>query len=96
MKARYVGIRGGVAALFLIYLPSAWSLTFTVDTTVDGIDAKPGDGTCKTVGGKCSLRAAIQESNASPGLDTINIPEGTYKPGQSLYAPKPLSTFFKY
>jgi CSLREA domain-containing protein len=52
--------------------------TFTVDSTNDAVDASPGDGICATAAGECTLRAAIQEANALPGEDTINIPNGTF------------------
>src|ERR1700730_15246105 len=53
--------------------------TFTVNDTTDAVDANPGDGICATAGGKCSLRAAVQEANATPGADNIVVPPGTYK-----------------
>jgi CSLREA domain-containing protein len=59
-------------------LPSG-ATTFTVDTTRDVADANPGDGACAGDQGGCSLRAAIQETNALSGADTINLPSGTYK-----------------
>ena len=40
---------------------------FTVDRFTDAADTRPGDGRCVTVGGGCSLRAAIQEANALAG-----------------------------
>jgi CSLREA domain-containing protein len=49
----------------------ALALTFTVDNTGDNPDSSPGDGLCMDSLGRCSLRAAIQEANASAGLDTI-------------------------
>ena len=52
--------------------------SFTVDTTVDLVDPSPGDGTCGTVVGTCSLRAAIMESNALPGPGEIVVPSGLY------------------
>ena len=52
--------------------------TFTVNSTVDAVDTNPGDGSCNTSGGVCTLRAAIQEANALPGLDNINLPNGNY------------------
>jgi CSLREA domain-containing protein len=52
--------------------------TFTVNSTIDAADANPGDGICATVEEECTLRAAIQEANALPGADTINLPAGTY------------------
>ena len=52
--------------------------TFTVNTTVDEIDASPGDGLCLTIVGTCSLRAAVQEVNALGG-GTIVVPPGFYQ-----------------
>ena len=50
---------------------------FTVDATGDGSDANPGDGTCATSGGDCTLRAALEETNAlanlSAGPDEIEF-----------------------
>lgn len=46
---------------------------WVVDTTGDGWDANPGDGVCSDTGGKCSLRAAIEESNANPALPNKTI-----------------------
>jgi CSLREA domain-containing protein len=49
--------------------------TFTVDTTLDGVDAQPGDGVCATAAGKCTLRAAIMESNhTSAGSVDVVVP----------------------
>ena len=48
--------------------------TFTVNSTGDGADATIGDGICAEATGACTLRAAIQESNASVGdKDTIGF-----------------------
>lgn len=52
--------------------------TIIVDRTVDAPDIAPGDGTCAMAGGGCTLRAAVQESNAHPGPDVIELPAGTY------------------
>jgi len=51
---------------------------FTVTTTFDSLDAAPGNGVCANAGGFCSLRAAIEEANASSAPTTINLPAGTY------------------
>ena len=51
--------------------------TFTVDTTVDTTDASPGDGVCDDGTGACSLRAAIMEANALPGVDEVQLAPGT-------------------
>ena len=49
-----------------------------VNSTGDASDANPGDDVCDTggtVGGdpECTLRAAIEEANASPSIDTIHF-----------------------
>ena len=51
--------------------------SFAVNATTDAGDATPGDGICKTTGNVCTLRAALEESNARPtydGYDTIALP----------------------
>ena len=52
------------------------SRAFTVNSTVDAVDANPGDGVCETApgNGACTLRAAVQEANDLPGMDEINVP----------------------
>lgn len=57
--------------------------TFTVtlfdpDPSVDAADSNPGDGLCDVVGAPtgCSLRAAIQETNALAGADVITFAGG--------------------
>ena len=57
---------------------TARSATFNVNTTIDGVDAAPGNGTCATDGGSCTLRAAIMEANRLGGSHTINVPAGLY------------------
>jgi CSLREA domain-containing protein len=52
---------------------TAQAATFTVDDFGDSVDANPGDGVCANGGGFCSLRAAIQETNALVGPDTVNL-----------------------
>lgn len=55
------------------------SATFTVNSTVDAVDANPGNGVCQTaVPGQCTLRAAVMEANALPGNDSINLPTGIF------------------
>jgi hypothetical protein len=74
---------GGVWALvvLLALMPASAgaALVFDVDSTKDGTDADVGDDTCATAQGKCTLRAAIDQANASPGNDEINLPRGTLK-----------------
>jgi CSLREA domain-containing protein len=49
---------------------------FVVTSAGDGVDVSPGNGICATSAGTCTLRAAIQEANAVPGLDTIEFSVG--------------------
>lgn len=49
-----------------------------VNSTADAPDANPGDGVCATSGGVCTLRAAVDETNATAGMDTVTVPAGTY------------------
>ena len=64
----------------------AQAATFTVDSTLDAVDANLGDGVCATATHVCTLRAAIQEANAFAGADTITLPAGMY----TLSIPGPL------
>lgn len=53
---------------------------YIVNSVVDAIDAQPGDGLCETAPGNgiCTLRAAVNETNAFPGADVIVVPAGIY------------------
>lgn len=62
----------------------AAATTFYVNDTNDLPDLVPGDGVCGTRKTTCTLRAAIQESNAYCGGDygceeTIQLPAGIFK-----------------
>jgi CSLREA domain-containing protein len=74
----------------------AWSASFVVDSTADAIDQTPGDGVCAaitTTPGKCTLRAAVMEANASPGADVITFASaGQY----FLNLRNPNSSFFGF
>jgi CSLREA domain-containing protein len=56
---------------------SAAAVTFKVDSLGDGVDANTADEVCATAGGRCTLRAAIDEANDEPGNDEIRLPRGT-------------------
>jgi CSLREA domain-containing protein len=74
-------------AFLLLWLPQQQAaagpaaLTFTVTSPADVPDATPGDGVCETAtnNGVCTLRAAIQETNARQNRDTIVLPAGLYQ-----------------
>jgi CSLREA domain-containing protein len=52
--------------------------SFAVTSTTDAGDANPGNGLCATMGGECTLRAAVQEANALGGDNTIVLPAGVF------------------
>ena len=70
----------GIALLGTILADSAQAVVFTVNSAEDVMDANPGDGLCETApgNGACTLRAAIQETNALAGADQIILPPSTY------------------
>lgn len=78
---RRCGARVAAAMVALsvgLFGPAAWPLNFTVDSTLDAVDAAPGDGVCADASGHCTLRAAIQEANQLAGDDTIALPAGVF------------------
>jgi len=56
-----------VLGCLLVMPAAAMAVTYTVDDTGDQPDVLPGTGGCLTAGAKCTLRAAIEESNFSNG-----------------------------
>ena len=73
------GIALAIAALAGMEAAAASPSTFVVNSTGDALDANLGDGTCATGAGVCTLRAAIQQANALPGADVVEVPSGTYE-----------------
>jgi CSLREA domain-containing protein len=67
-----------LAVLLAASVADAGAATFTVTSAADLVDVNPGDGTCATSSGSCTLRAAIMESNATPSADTIALAGGTH------------------
>lgn len=61
-------------AIGLMSVSTADAAVFTVNAVNDAVDAAPGDGICATIGGTCTLRAAIQEANALEGEDSVILP----------------------
>ncbi|MCA9927283.1 MAG: CSLREA domain-containing protein, partial [Anaerolineales bacterium] len=89
MKHRFFLIAPVFLSIFLFSMmhvlishanPDISSNNLIVNSIADVTDANPGDGICETSPGNaiCTLRAAIQEANALPGEDTIQLPAGTY------------------
>ncbi len=46
---------------------------FTVNSTGDGADSNTADNLCNDGAGNCTLRAAIQQANATAGADTVGF-----------------------
>ncbi|MEZ4331537.1 MAG: right-handed parallel beta-helix repeat-containing protein [Myxococcota bacterium] len=74
----------GVIALIAgaLWTGPSQAATWTVNSTSDSGDKITGDGVCSTGGmvdlgagpeAECTLRAALEEANASPGHDTIQL-----------------------
>ncbi len=77
---RLLGPLGGLVGIcllcFAIVANAAWATEYTVTSTGDQVDEAVGSGGCKTTLGTCTLRAAIEESNASAGVeDTVKFAE---------------------
>lgn len=74
-----------LTGVFFLATPFARAASFTVDSALDTSDATPGDGICDDGAGNCTLRAAIEESNALAGHDTITFSiTGTISPTGSV------------
>jgi parallel beta-helix repeat protein len=83
-------------AMLLMAKPTHATTTFTVNFNGDFADLNVGDGICDvttSTGEVCTLRAAIQESNATFGGDTINfdIPEAFRDPNTGVATISPNS-----
>jgi CSLREA domain-containing protein len=87
MSLQWLLVRSVLALFTLLIVPladwptgtlTAHAATFTVTSTADAPDASAGDGVCLSTAGECTLRAAMEQANASGDPDTINVPGGTY------------------
>ncbi len=64
--------------LLITELTVVHAADFIVDSYKDLTDSSPGDGLCRTFENTCTLRAAVQESNALPGKQSIALSNGVY------------------
>src|SRR5262245_14834688 len=67
-----------IALCIVLWATGSPASTFTVNSTDDAADAVTGDGMCRTATHTCTLRAAIQETNALPGADKIILLAGRF------------------
>lgn len=51
---------------------------FVVNSDQDLVDTVPGDGRCQASNDRCTLRAAVEESNALSGPNAVTVPAGEY------------------
>jgi hypothetical protein len=65
-------LAAGLLAAALLAPAAATAAPFTVNSTGDAVDASI-DGTCATSGAVCTLRAALDEANATAAADTITF-----------------------
>lgn len=82
-------LRPVLAVLLHCLMQPAMAGIYLVTETYDAVDAAPGDGLCADAGGRCTLRAAVQEGNAAAGGRIIVLPEGIYTltiPGNAEHA----------
>lgn len=63
----------------LFACPGVQAVEFALTTTADTLDSAPGNGLCADADGDCSLRAAVQETNALAGADRIVLPAGLFR-----------------
>ncbi|HYX29062.1 MAG TPA: NF038122 family metalloprotease [Pyrinomonadaceae bacterium] len=53
--------------------PTPCRTVLTVNDNGDGVDITPGNGSCATANSTCTLRAAIQEANATQGCGMVTV-----------------------
>ena len=66
-------ILSSIAALLVSAALPAAAATFYVDSTADAPDANTADGICADSQGRCTLRAAVMQANATGGANTIDL-----------------------
>ena len=69
---------GAPTAAVVLTASPARAAAFVVTSTADLPDADLTDGVCAAAGGACTLRAAVQQTDALPGMDSVTVSAGTY------------------
>jgi CSLREA domain-containing protein len=70
-----IRLTGAFLALIAAARAHALGPTVVVDSTADLHDLSPGDGICSAAPGVCTLRAAVEEANATTDA-LIRVPAG--------------------
>jgi CSLREA domain-containing protein len=74
-----IGLVSLFACAALTNAAPAAAANFTVNSTGDAGDANTGDPACATATAVCTLRAAVDQANASASADVISLPPGVYQ-----------------
>lgn len=83
-----------IVSLFGLAVPALASAAWTVDSTGDQTDAALKNGSCKTAVNTCTLRAAIEESNAEGNTQEIFFgPTFNGKTGSTIVLGSALPSF---
>ena len=84
LRARHIWLRSLVVLLIggvgpVVLASQAVAAGFTVNSTGDGSDEDTNDGICEVTNGTgdCTLRAAIQQANATSGPDVVTFSGST-------------------
>ncbi|MEM9532778.1 MAG: choice-of-anchor Q domain-containing protein, partial [Pseudomonadota bacterium] len=67
-----------LAQITPVIRPADFQVGSTEQALADKSDENPGDGVCASEDGACTLRAAIEETNALAGQQSIALGSGTY------------------
>ncbi len=78
MAVRFARPLAACFAFCLVGAQPGWAATFVVNDLGSLPDLVPGDGTCATAAGTCTLQAALAEANASASVDRVELPDGVF------------------
>lgn len=90
-RRKRIGRSGALTAVVALLSFASQAQALTVNSLGDGSDVNLGNGTCATAGNVCTLRAAIQESDAQLGGNIDFSVNGTIDIGSELTFRYPLS-----
>ena len=89
-RLRRIGVTTlGFAALAATGGAAAQGAELAVNSTADAPDARPADGVCATARAACTLRAAIQEANATAAEDIVQAPARALPPRRARRSLRP-------
>jgi hypothetical protein len=84
-KIKFFPIRFGFMLFFACALTlSANAANFTVNSSANTPDINTADNICADASGSCTLRAAIQQANATAGADLIDFDSTVFAAAQTI------------